>query len=123
MCVGATEIMTPFGDAMCFINRDTGQLALGINSLKAATEGLAERIFGGNVEEARARVTYQERMNKNPYNAETVQIPQQRSFMISFRSPKGVFEFRVATGILAASRAATWLFIRARSGDMTMVMP
>ena len=68
-------------------------------------------------------MTYQQRMNENPYNAETVQVPQQRSFMISFRSPKGVFEFRVATGILAASRAATWLFIRARSGDMTMVMP
>jgi len=38
-------------------------------------------------------------------------------------SEYGVFELRVATCMLAARRAATWLFIRAKSGEMTIVMP
>lgn len=39
------------------------------------------------------------------------------------RSVGDVLEFRVATGMSAARRAATWLVMRARRGETTMVMP
>lgn len=64
--------MTPFRDAMCFIDGDTGQLALGVDGLEAATKGLAESIFGSNVEEAGARVTYMKRVNQISCNGKTV---------------------------------------------------
>ena len=43
--------------------------------------------------------------------------------MIRARSVGDVLEFRVATGMSAARRAATWLVIRASRGETTMVMP
>lgn len=64
--------MTPFRDAMCFIDGDTGQLALGVDGLEAAAERLAESILGSNVEEAGARVTYMKRVNQISYNEKTV---------------------------------------------------
>ena len=50
-------------------------------------------------------------------------IPHFRSSRIPCLSEYGVFELSVSTLMFAARSAATWLFIRARSGDMTMVMP
>lgn len=38
-------------------------------------------------------------------------------------SEYSVLELSVATFMFAARRAATWLFMRAKSGEMTMVMP
>jgi len=38
-------------------------------------------------------------------------------------SEYGVLELSVATCTFATRRAATWLFIRAKSGEMTIVMP
>ena len=49
--------------------------------------------------------------------------PQRRSSMMAFLSEVGVFEFSVSTLMLASRRAATWLFMRASSGETTMVMP
>lgn len=59
--------------------------------------------------------------NKNTNQRFT--LPQQRSLKMSWRSDWSVFELTVATSILIALNAATWLFMRASNGDTTMVIP
>lgn len=50
-------------------------------------------------------------------------IPQQRSLVVSLRSALSVLELIVATGMSAARNAATWLFIKASKGEITIVIP
>lgn len=50
-------------------------------------------------------------------------LPQQRSLKMSERSDWSVFALMVATCMLMARSAATWLFMRASKGETTIVMP
>lgn len=52
MRVGATKVMTPLGDAMCFINDETRELPLSMDSLEAALKGFSQGVFRGYVEQA-----------------------------------------------------------------------
>lgn len=44
--------MTPLGDAMCFINDETRELPLSMDSLEAALKGFSQGVFRGYVEQA-----------------------------------------------------------------------
>ena len=50
--VGRAEVVTPFGDAVGFVDGDAGELTLGVNSLEVAAEGFRECEFRGNVQES-----------------------------------------------------------------------
>lgn len=49
--------MSPFGDAVCFINDETGQLPLCMYYLKAALKGYGQGVFRSYVEQANIGVT------------------------------------------------------------------
>lgn len=49
--------MTPLGDAVCFIDDETGQLPLCMYYLKAALEGYCQGVFGSYIEQANIGVT------------------------------------------------------------------
>lgn len=52
MRVGATKVMAPLGDAMCFINDETGQLPLCMDYMETALEGFGQSVFRSYVEQA-----------------------------------------------------------------------
>lgn len=49
--------MTPLGDAVCFINDETGKLPLCIYDLKAALKGYSQGVFRSYVEQTDIGVT------------------------------------------------------------------
>ena len=49
--------MTPFRDAMGFVNRDPGEFVLAIDCLEMATERFCETKFRRNIEEASVRMS------------------------------------------------------------------
>ncbi len=57
MGIRAAEVMTPFGDAVCFVNCDSRQLPLCVYCLKAAPESITKRVFWGYVKKADMGVT------------------------------------------------------------------
>lgn len=92
--------MTPLGDAVCFINNETGQLPLCMYYLKAALKGYGQGVFRSYVEQANIGVTWDRKLSAIwPILRLIRVIPQQRSLITVERTVEEVVEFKVATGI------------------------
>ena len=57
MEIGRAKIMSPFRDAVGFIDSNTGELILGVNGLKVATKCFRLTKLGSYIQKASARMT------------------------------------------------------------------
>lgn len=94
--------MAPFRNAMCFINRNSGELALIVNRLQMCSKGFGKRIFWRYVQQSGQRVPYRGKSGTRRFLHSEIGIPHLRSSMIAFLSEYGVLELSVATTIFAA---------------------
>lgn len=56
MDVRRAEVVTPFRDAMGFVDCDTRELALSVDRVEVLTEGLGKCILWGDIQETGARM-------------------------------------------------------------------
>lgn len=52
MCVCGTEVVTPFRDAVGFVDGNAGEFALGVDSVDMLSERICKGVFRGDVQEA-----------------------------------------------------------------------